>query len=49
MLSLGLSLAYVMSAQGRRARRAEQFVPVTMGITAAVYGVASLATFAAAE
>ena len=45
MLSLGLSLAYVLWAQGQ-GQRAEQFVPVTMGITAVVYGVASLATFA---
>ncbi len=45
MLSLGLCLAYVLSAQARGIP-ATQFVPVTMGITAAVYGVASLATFA---
>jgi UMF1 family MFS transporter len=45
MLSLGLSLGYVIWAQGQ-GQTAEQFVPVTMGITAAVYGVASLATFA---
>ncbi len=45
MLTLGLSLAYVMSAQAR-GEVAAQFVPVTMLITAAVYGVASLATFA---
>ncbi len=45
MLSLGLSLGYVIWAQGQ-GQKAEQFVPVTMGITAAVYGVASLATFA---
>jgi len=45
MLSLGLSLAYVLWAQGQ-GRTAEQFVPVTMLITAAVYGIASLATFA---
>jgi UMF1 family MFS transporter len=45
MLSLGLSLAYVIWAQGR-GDKAEQFVPVTMAITAAVYGVAALVTFA---
>jgi UMF1 family MFS transporter len=45
MLSLGLSLGYVLWAQGQ-GQSAEQFVPVTMFITAAVYGVASLATFA---
>jgi UMF1 family MFS transporter len=45
MLSLGLCLAYVLWAQGR-GLPATHFVPVTMLITAAVYGVASLATFA---
>jgi UMF1 family MFS transporter len=45
MLSLGLSLGYVIWAQGQ-GQKAEQFVPVTMIITAAVYGLASLATFA---
>jgi UMF1 family MFS transporter len=45
MLSLGLCLAYVLSAQARGVP-ATEFVPVTMLITAAVYGVASLATFA---
>jgi MFS transporter, UMF1 family len=45
MLSLGLSLAYVLWAQGR-GLPATEFVPVTMLITAAVYGVASIATFA---
>jgi len=45
MLSLGLSLAYVLWAQGQ-GQKAEQFVPVTMLITAAVYGLASLVTFA---
>jgi MFS transporter, UMF1 family len=45
MLSLGLSLGYVIWAQGQ-GQKAEQFVPVTMVITAAVYGVASLVTFA---
>ena len=45
MLSLGLCLAYVLAAQARGVP-ATEFVPVTMLITAAVYGVASLATFA---
>ncbi len=45
MLSLGLCLAYVLWAQSR-GMPATQFVPVTMGITATVYGIASLATFA---
>ena len=45
MLSLGLSLAYVLWAQ-RQGLSASHFVPVTMLITAAVYGIASLATFA---
>ena len=45
MLSLGLSLAYVLWAQ-RQGLPASHFVPVTMLITAAVYGIASLATFA---
>jgi UMF1 family MFS transporter len=45
MLTLGLSLAYVLSAQAR-GEPATQFVPVTMLITAGVYGAASLATFA---
>lgn len=44
MLSLGLSLAYVLAAQAR-GEPATSFVPVTMLITAGVYGVASLATF----
>jgi len=44
MLSLGLCLAYVLSAQARGVP-ATEFVPVTMLITAAVYGAASLATF----
>jgi MFS transporter, UMF1 family len=45
MLSLGLSLAYVIWAQ-KQGQKAEQFVPVTMAITAAVYGLAALVTFA---
>lgn len=44
MLSLGLCLAYVLSAQARGVP-ATEFVPVTMLITAGVYGTASLATF----
>ncbi len=44
MLTLGLSLAYVISAQARGATAA-QFVPVTMIITAAIYGAAALVTF----
>jgi MFS transporter, UMF1 family len=44
MLSLGLCLAYVLWAQARGIP-ATEFVPVTMLITAAVYGGASLATF----
>jgi UMF1 family MFS transporter len=45
MLTLGLSLAYVLWAQGQ-GLPATHFVPVTMLITAFVYGLASLATFA---
>jgi UMF1 family MFS transporter len=45
MLALGLSLGYVLMAQAR-GEPATAFVPVTMLITAGVYGVASLATFA---
>lgn len=44
MLALGLSLGYVLWAQGQ-GRPASHFVPVTMLLTAAVYGGASLATF----
>ena len=44
MLALGLSLAYVLVAQAR-GDKAAQFVPVTMLITAAIYALASLATF----
>jgi MFS transporter, UMF1 family len=44
MLSLGLSLAYVLSAQAR-GEVATSFVPVTMLITAGVYGLAALVTF----
>ena len=45
MLALGLSLAYVLWAQGQ-GQQASQFVPVTMWITAAVYALAALVTFA---
>ena len=44
MLTLGLSLAYVLWAQGR-GLPATHFVPVTMLITAAIYGLAALVTF----
>ena len=44
MLSLGLCLAYVLWAQ-KQGLPATHFVPVAMLITAAVYGVASIATF----
>jgi MFS transporter, UMF1 family len=43
MLALGLSLAYVLWAQGQ-GRPAAHFVPVTMLITATVFGLASLFT-----
>jgi len=45
MLALGLCLGYVMWAQGKGVP-ASQFVPVTMLITAAIYGASSLVTFA---
>ena len=45
MLTLGLSLGYVLWAQARGIPAVE-FVPVTMWITSAVYALASLATFA---
>jgi MFS transporter, UMF1 family len=44
MLTLGLSLGYVIWAQGQ-GLPATHFVPVAMLITAVVYAVASLATF----
>jgi MFS transporter, UMF1 family len=44
MLALGICLAYVIWAQARGIA-AERFVPVTMIITAVLYGVASVATF----
>ncbi len=45
MLALGASLAYVMSASAK-GQSAAQFVPVTMAITAGLYGLACLVTFA---
>ena len=45
MLTLGLSLAYVLWAQGQ-GKPASHFVPVTMLITAVVYGLSALVTFA---
>ncbi|MDP2405672.1 MAG: MFS transporter [Hydrogenophaga sp.] len=44
MLALGLSLAYVIHAQGQ-GQAAAQFVPVTMLITAGLFAVAALFTF----
>ena len=44
MLTLGLSLAWVLSAQAR-GETASQFVPVTMAITAVVYALAAITTF----
>jgi MFS transporter, UMF1 family len=44
MLALGICLAYVLWAQGQQIPAA-QFVPVTMLITAVIYGAASLVTF----
>lgn len=45
MLALGLCLAYVLWSQAR-GLPAAHFVPVTMLITAAIYGAAACATFA---
>ena len=45
MLALGLCLGYVLWAQ-ERGMPASHFVPVTMLVTAALYGLASIATFA---
>jgi MFS transporter, UMF1 family len=45
MLTLGLSLGYVLWAQGQ-GMPATQFVPVTMLITAVVFALSSLFTFA---
>jgi len=44
MLTLGLSLAWVLAAQAR-GETAAQFVPVTMLITAAVFAIASVPIF----
>lgn len=44
MLALGICLGYVLWAQARGIS-ADQFVPVTMLITAVIYGLASLVTF----
>ena len=44
MLALGICLAYVIWAGGRGIK-ADSFVPVTMLITAAIYGAAALVTF----
>jgi MFS transporter, UMF1 family len=44
MLALGISLAYVLWAQAQGIP-AEKFVPVTMIITAVIYGSAALVTF----
>ena len=44
MLALGICLGYVIWAQGRQIPAA-QFVPVTMLITAVLYGASSLVTF----
>ena len=45
MLTLGVCLAYVLAAQAR-GESGSQFVPVTMLITAAIYGLAACVTFA---
>lgn len=45
MLTLGLCLAYVLWAQGQ-GLPASHFVPVTMLVTAAIFGIAAAATFA---
>jgi UMF1 family MFS transporter len=45
MLTLGVCLAWVLAAQARQ-EGAAQFVPVTMWITAAIYGLAAVVTFA---
>ncbi len=44
MLALGLCLGYVIWAQGQGIK-ADSFVPVTMLITAVIYGLAALVTF----
>ena len=45
MLTLGICLAYVLSAQARQ-EPAAQFVPVTLWITATIYALAASVTFA---
>ena len=45
MLTLGVCLAYVLAAQAR-GESGSQFVPVTMVITALMYGAAACVTFA---
>jgi UMF1 family MFS transporter len=45
MLTLGLSLGYVLWAQGQ-GLPASHFVPVTMVVTAVIYGLAASVTFA---
>jgi UMF1 family MFS transporter len=45
MLTLGMCLAYVLAAQAR-GESGSQFVPVTMLITAMMYGAAACVTFA---
>jgi len=45
MLTLGICLAYVLSAQARQ-EPAAQFVPVTLVITALIYALAASVTFA---
>ncbi len=44
MLSLGICLAYVLNAQAH-GQAADDFVPVTMGITAGLYLLAAIPTF----
>jgi MFS transporter, UMF1 family len=44
MLALGISLGYVLWAQGQ-GMAAQEFVPVTLVITAFIYGAAALVTF----
>ena len=44
MLALGICLAYVIWA-GKQGISADKFVPVTMLITAAIYGAAAMVTF----
>lgn len=44
MLTLGLCLAYVLQAQAKN-HPATQFVPVTLWITAIIFGLAALVTF----